>query len=145
MDEHIQLPAKELLHHPFILPSLPSSKPLTSTSNLSSSTAQKQSEQQQFLLAFLSLLSIPLSLSYFSLSLSLSIYLLVICSSASNETKLEFKRSDSIFGSSPIKPFLMGRSRLETEFEELEKIGSGGFGEVIKASRNSGTSFWSFD
>jgi len=45
---------------------------------------------------------------------------------------MHFQRSDSIFGSSPIKPFFIGKSRLETEFEELEVIGSGGFGEVIK-------------
>ena len=60
---------------------------------------------------------------------------------ASKEAKpafMHFKRSDSIFGSSPIKPFFMGRSRLETEFEELEVIGSGGFGEVIKARVASG-------
>ena len=44
---------------------------------------------------------------------------------------MHFQRSDSIVGS-PAKPFLIGRSRLETEFEELEVLGSGGFGDVIK-------------
>lgn len=44
---------------------------------------------------------------------------------------MHFQRSDSIFGS-PHKPCFMGRSRLETEFEELEVVGSGGFGDVIK-------------
>ena len=44
---------------------------------------------------------------------------------------MHFQRNDSIVGS-PAKPFLIGRSRLETEFEELEVIGSGGFGDVIK-------------
>ncbi len=41
------------------------------------------------------------------------------------------QRSDPIFGS-PLKPSFMGRSRLETEFEKLEVLGSGGFGDVIK-------------
>ena len=44
---------------------------------------------------------------------------------------MHFQRSDSIFGS-PLKPSFMGKSRLETEFEELEVLGSGGFGDVIK-------------
>jgi hypothetical protein len=44
---------------------------------------------------------------------------------------MHFQRSDSIVGS-PAKTFLIGRSRLETEFEELEVLGSGGFGDVIK-------------
>ena len=44
---------------------------------------------------------------------------------------MHFKRSDSIFGS-PVKPSFMLRSRLETEFEKLEVLGSGGFGDVIK-------------
>ena len=48
---------------------------------------------------------------------------------------MHFQRSDSIVGS-PAKPFLIGRSRLETEFEELEVLGSGGFGDVIKVGRN---------
>ena len=47
------------------------------------------------------------------------------------EVPMHFQRSDSIVGS-PAKPFLIGRSRLETEFEELEVLGSGGFGDVIK-------------
>ena len=33
---------------------------------------------------------------------------------------------------SPNKPYLTGRSRLEAEFEELESVGSGGFGDVVK-------------
>ena len=44
---------------------------------------------------------------------------------------MHFQRSDSIV-SSLAKPFLIGQSRLETEFEELEVLGSGGFGDVIK-------------
>ena len=48
---------------------------------------------------------------------------------------MHFQRSDSIVGS-PAKPFLIGRSRLETEFEELEVLGSGGFGDVIKVGWN---------
>ena len=44
---------------------------------------------------------------------------------------VSFQRSDSIVGS-PAKPFLIGWSRLETEFEELEVLGIGGFGNVIK-------------
>ena len=44
---------------------------------------------------------------------------------------MHFQRSDSIVGS-PAKPFLSGQSRLETEFEELKVLGSGGFGDVIK-------------
>ena len=51
--------------------------------------------------------------------------------SAGHGVPMHFQRSDSIVGS-PSKPFLLGRSRLETEFEELEVIGSGGFGDVIK-------------
>lgn len=46
---------------------------------------------------------------------------------------MHFKRSDSIFGS-PVKPAFMSKSRLETEFEKLEVLGSGGFGDVIKVS-----------
>ena len=42
-----------------------------------------------------------------------------------------FQRSDSIIGS-PAKPYLRGRSRLEAEFEEMESLGSGGFGDVVK-------------
>ena len=49
---------------------------------------------------------------------------------------MHFQRSDSIVGS-PAKPFLIGRSRLETEFEELEVLGSGGFGDVIKVGEAS--------
>ena len=41
-----------------------------------------------------------------------------------------FQRSDSIVGS-PAKPYLHGCSRLEAEFEELESLGSGGFGDVV--------------
>ena len=50
---------------------------------------------------------------------------------APSPAPMHFQRSDSIVGS-PSKPFLLGRSRLETEFEELEVLGSGGFGDVIK-------------
>ena len=42
-----------------------------------------------------------------------------------------FQRSDSIVGS-PAKPYLHGCSRLEAEFEEMESLGSGGFGDVVK-------------
>ena len=44
---------------------------------------------------------------------------------------MHFQHSDSIVGS-PAKSFLIGQSRLETEFEELEVLGSGSFGDVIK-------------
>ena len=46
---------------------------------------------------------------------------------------MHFQRSDSIVGS-PAKPFLIGRSRLETNLEELELLGSGSIGDVIKVS-----------
>ena len=42
-----------------------------------------------------------------------------------------FQRSDSIVGS-PAKPYLHGCSRLGAEFEEMESLGSGGFGDVVK-------------
>ena len=42
-----------------------------------------------------------------------------------------FQRSDSIVGS-PAKPYMHGCSRLEAEFEEMESLGSGGFGDVVK-------------
>ena len=44
---------------------------------------------------------------------------------------MQFQRSDSIVGS-PAKPYLHGCSRLEAEFEEMESLGSGGFGDVVK-------------
>lgn len=45
---------------------------------------------------------------------------------------IQFQRSDSIVGS-PAKSQCLGlRSRLETEFQELEGLGSGGFGDVMK-------------
>ncbi len=44
---------------------------------------------------------------------------------------MTFQRSDSIVGS-PTRAGYLGRSRLETEFEELENLGSGGFGDVFK-------------
>ena len=44
---------------------------------------------------------------------------------------MHFQLSDSIV-SSPAKPFLIGRSRLETDLEELEVLGSGRFDDVIK-------------
>ena len=47
--------------------------------------------------------------------------------------EMRFQRSDSIVGS-PIRACYLGRSRLETEFEELENLGSGGFGDVFKVS-----------
>ncbi len=52
---------------------------------------------------------------------------------------MHFKRSDSIFGSSPVKPSFVSKSRLETEFEKLEVLGSGGFGDVIKVRRLMGS------
>ena len=33
---------------------------------------------------------------------------------------------------SPRRAFSLGHSRLETEFEHLEELGSGGFGDVMK-------------
>ena len=45
--------------------------------------------------------------------------------------EMRFQRSDSIVGS-PTRACYHGRSRLETEFEELENLGSGGFGDVFK-------------
>ena len=44
---------------------------------------------------------------------------------------MQFHRSDSLVGS-PAKPSLRGCSRLEAEFEEMESVGSGGFGDVVK-------------
>ncbi len=56
---------------------------------------------------------------------------------------MQFQRSDSIVVvGSPSKPFFLGRSRLETEFEELEVLGSGGFGDVIKVSTTSSPDPW---
>ena len=53
---------------------------------------------------------------------------------------MHFQRSDSIFGS-PLKSSFMCRSRLETEFEELEVLGSGGFGDVIMVCHHVSKSF----
>ena len=52
----------------------------------------------------------------------------------SRRGSMQFQRSDSLVGS-PAKPYLRGCSRLEAEFEELESVGSGGFGDVVKVSR----------
>ncbi|CAI8051833.1 eIF-2-alpha kinase GCN2 [Geodia barretti] len=46
-------------------------------------------------------------------------------------SSMQFHRSDSLVGS-PAKPSLRGCSRLEAEFEEMESVGSGGFGDVVK-------------
>ena len=39
---------------------------------------------------------------------------------------------------SPRRAFSFGRSRLETEFEHLEELGSGGFGDVMKVGWEEG-------
>lgn len=96
-NEQRRVPARELLHHPFISPSLLTSQPHPSTT----STITRHTTLA------------PLS------------------TTVPRRGSMQFQRSDSIVGS-PCRPYLLGRSRLETEFEELEVLGSGGFGDVMK-------------
>ena len=56
---------------------------------------------------------------------------LIVVPAGGRRGSMQFQRSDSIVGS-PAKPYLHGCSRLEAEFEEMESLGSGGFGDVVK-------------